>query len=64
MVQAVLAIEDRRFFEHSGVNFVRTVEAVWEDVLRQRQGARWFDAHAATRARIFSDSRESPSSAN
>ena len=24
MVQAVLAIEDRRFFEHSGVNFVRT----------------------------------------
>src|SRR4051812_3152 len=37
MVQAVLAIEDRRFFEHSGVNFVRTVEAVWEDVLRQRR---------------------------
>ena len=23
MVDAVLAIEDRRFFEHSGVNFVR-----------------------------------------
>ena len=37
MVQAVLAIEDRRFFEHSGVNFVRTFEAVWEDVLRQRR---------------------------
>jgi len=37
MVQAVLAIEDRRFFEHSGVNFVRTVEAVWEDVLHQRR---------------------------
>jgi penicillin-binding protein 1B len=37
MVQAVLAIEDRRFFEHSGVNFVRTAEAVWEDVLRQRR---------------------------
>ncbi len=37
MVQAVLAIEDRRFFEHSGVNFVRTVEAVWEDVLRQKR---------------------------
>jgi penicillin-binding protein 1B len=37
MVQAVLAIEDRRFFEHSGVNFGRTVEAVWEDVLRQRR---------------------------
>ncbi len=37
MVQAVLAIEDRRFFEHSGVNFLRTFEAVWEDVLRQRR---------------------------
>ena len=37
MVQAVLAIEDRRFFEHSGVNFVRTFEAVWEDLLRQRR---------------------------
>ncbi|MFZ0733440.1 MAG: PBP1A family penicillin-binding protein [Candidatus Sulfotelmatobacter sp.] len=37
MVQAVLAIEDRRFFEHGGVNFGRTIEAVWEDVLRQRR---------------------------
>lgn len=37
MVQAVLAIEDRRFFEHSGVNFARTLQAVWEDVLRQRR---------------------------
>ncbi|HEY1679382.1 MAG TPA: PBP1A family penicillin-binding protein [Candidatus Sulfotelmatobacter sp.] len=37
MVQAVLAIEDRRFFEHGGVNFGRTLEAVWEDVLRQRR---------------------------
>ena len=37
MIQAVLAIEDRRFFEHSGINFGRTLEAVWEDVLRQRK---------------------------
>jgi penicillin-binding protein 1B len=36
MVDAVLAIEDRRFFEHSGVNFLRMFEAVWIDVLRQR----------------------------
>ena len=28
MVDAVLAIEDRRFFEHSGVNFLRMFEAV------------------------------------
>jgi penicillin-binding protein 1B len=36
MVDAVLAIEDRRFFEHSGVNFIRMFEAVWIDVTRQR----------------------------
>jgi penicillin-binding protein 1B len=36
MVDATLAIEDRRFFEHSGVNFVRMAEALWIDVLRQR----------------------------
>ena len=29
MVDALTSIEDRRFFEHSGVNFVRMVEAVW-----------------------------------
>jgi penicillin-binding protein 1B len=36
MVDAVLAIEDRRFFEHSGVNFTRMFEALWIDVMRQR----------------------------
>ena len=36
MVDAVLAIEDRRFFEHSGVNFLRMFEAVWIDVMRQK----------------------------
>ena len=29
LVQAVLAIEDRRFFEHSGVNYWRLMEAVF-----------------------------------
>lgn len=36
MVNAVLAIEDRRFFEHSGVNFGRFAEAAWIDLTRQR----------------------------
>jgi len=36
MVDAVLAIEDRRFFEHSGVNFIRMFEAGWVDLMRQR----------------------------
>ncbi len=36
MVDGVLAIEDRRFFEHSGVNFVRMAEAAWIDFTHQR----------------------------
>jgi len=36
MVDAVLAIEDRRFFEHSGVNFARFAEAAWIDFTHQR----------------------------
>jgi penicillin-binding protein 1B len=36
VVQAVLAIEDRRFFEHSGVNFLRMAEAAWIDIVRGR----------------------------
>jgi penicillin-binding protein 1B len=32
LVQAVLAIEDRRFFEHSGVNYFRLAEAGLRDV--------------------------------
>ena len=36
MVQAVLAIEDRRFFEHSGINYLRTGKCAVEDVLAHR----------------------------
>jgi len=36
MVEAVLAIEDRRFFQHSGVNFVRMAEAAWVDFMHVR----------------------------
>jgi penicillin-binding protein 1B len=36
LVDAVLAIEDRRFFQHSGVNFVRLGEAAWVDVTHQK----------------------------
>ena len=32
LVQAVLAIEDRRFFEHGGVNYFRLLEATVKDV--------------------------------
>lgn len=37
MVDAVLAIEDRRFFQHGGVNFVRFAEAAWTDFTHQRR---------------------------
>lgn len=33
LVQSVLAIEDRRFFEHSGINYVRTAKCAVEDLL-------------------------------
>jgi penicillin-binding protein 1B len=36
LVDAVLAIEDRRFFEHNGINFGRFAEAVWIDITRQK----------------------------
>jgi penicillin-binding protein 1B len=36
MVDAVLSIEDRRFFQHGGVNFLRLAQAFWVDVTRQR----------------------------
>jgi len=36
MVEAVTAIEDRRFFQHSGVNYFRLVQAAWIDFTHQR----------------------------
>ncbi len=38
MVQAVLAIEDRRFFEHSGVNYVRTFKCAVQDAVSHHMG--------------------------
>jgi penicillin-binding protein 1B len=36
MVQAVVAIEDRRFFEHGGINYVRTVKCAVQDIIAHR----------------------------
>jgi penicillin-binding protein 1B len=36
MVDAVTSIEDRRFFQHNGVNFMRLGEAAWIDFTHQR----------------------------
>jgi len=37
LVQAVLAIEDRRFFEHSGVNYMSMISWAWHDVIGDRK---------------------------
>src|SRR6267378_3078972 len=36
IVEAVTSIEDRRFFQHSGVNFLRLAAAAWIDFTHQR----------------------------
>jgi penicillin-binding protein 1B len=36
MVQAVLAIEDRRFFQHHGINYLRTAKCAVQDLIAQR----------------------------
>ena len=37
MVQAVIAIEDRRFFEHGGINYGRTLKCAVHDILSGRK---------------------------
>ena len=37
MVQAILAIEDRRFFEHGGINYGRTMECVVHDLIARKR---------------------------
>jgi penicillin-binding protein 1B len=37
LVQAVLAIEDRRFFEHGGVNYVSMISWAWHDAIGDRK---------------------------
>jgi penicillin-binding protein 1B len=37
LVQAVTAIEDRRFFEHGGINYARTFKCVVQDILARRK---------------------------
>ena len=56
LVQAVIAIEDRRFFEHGGVDYIRLLGALRNDLT---PGHRWtrgrLHADHATCARILPD---------
>lgn len=38
LVNAVTSIEDRKFFEHSGINYVRLLGAAWADFRSGRRG--------------------------
>ena len=49
LIKATLATEDRRFFEHFGVDFIGTARALFENAARQRGGAGRLDAHPAAR---------------
>jgi len=37
LVQAVTAIEDRRFFEHGGINYARTAKCAFQDIVSGRK---------------------------
>ncbi len=37
MVQAITSIEDRRFFEHGGINYARTAKCAFQDILSGRK---------------------------
>ena len=54
LVQAVLAIEDRRFFEHSGINIWRLGVAAERDLISAAEAAGRIDADDAAGAGIFS----------
>ncbi len=63
MVQAVTAIEDRRFFEHGGINYVRTAKCAVQDIIVRPQGLRRLHAHPAARARLLPLARQDTSRA-
>ena len=47
LIKATLATEDRRFFEHFGVDFIGTAPRPVRECARQRGGAGRLDAHPA-----------------
>ena len=54
MVQAVIAIEDRDFFEHGGINYLRIVKCGVQDLtLADAHELRRLHAHPAARARLL-----------
>jgi hypothetical protein len=36
LIEAIISIEDHRFYEHSGIDVVRTAKAAWDGLLEWR----------------------------
>ncbi len=49
LIDAVLAIEDRRFYEHDGVDYEGTTRALFQNLDAGRDRAGRFDHHPAAR---------------
>ena len=51
MVQAVTSIEDRRFFEHGGINYARLAKCAFTDIVSGQEELRRLDLDPAARQR-------------
>ena len=51
MRKAILSIEDRRFYEHGGIDVAGILRAAWADVARGQGRPGRLDHHAAARPR-------------
>ena len=60
MKQAIVAVEDRRFFEHRGVDVRGIVRAVWQDRAKPRRRRGRLDDHATVRQERISCTRAGP----
>ena len=63
VIKAVLATEDRRFFDHFGIDFLGLFRAMSENVARQFGRAGRLDASPSSSPRTCSSPTSAPSSA-
>ena len=54
---ALVAVEDHRFYQHSGIDFIGLARAIWVNVTQRTSGAGWLDDHPAGGENVVSDQR-------